>query len=524
MARLASKGIPQVLAILSCTADGQVGLKKAVRTYLGVRPGQGLQLRMSGEVLLRANAVGRGRLSLDEKSRLCLPARALDRLEIAGKSLVALIERANGVAVKRFEVLERAGEQAGLVDIETPCALVRTVETDPMPAELLPRLIARHKGTRLRHDISAYLRGRLDFEAWQARRILGARGASAETLRKSLVRQRLDTQEADGSWQGRVTVTARNLRELADLGLRIADPPIRRAVAWLTSRPESEHSPGMFFSTDELVEEQAAVVEQRRRGERARFRKIKVSEQNLVRAADELVRTPCGPRIMWPNALVVEALLRLGCEEAPRVKRALETMLHEWCECGYQHGTGSWRRMTMEELEAFEAGCLHEFRYGGVRDLRELEKADMSRVPFQHPRIAHRATPRGDEYPLATPDHLQGCEVITTRAVSGVADSRMRRFAEAHLWRFASRQRAGDGQFAPEKYGSGLSQAGLLEVFARYDHPASKVVAMRALPWIIESQNDDGSWGEGPSRDADTRAIASVLVRLQDQLPIEMVG
>ena len=134
--------------------------------------------------------------------------------------------------------------------------------------------------------------------------------------------------------------------------------------------------------------------------------------------------------------------------------------------------------MSVDEIEAFEQQCVHQYRYAGLRSLDEVEKAALSQPTFQYPRVAHADTARGDEYTLRTETHIQGCEFITTRAMSRVRDPRMRRFAEAHLWRFASRQHAPDGTFADESYGTGFSQPGILEAVARYDHPASKVMVM----------------------------------------------
>ena len=91
-----------------------------------------------------------------------------------------------------------------------------------------------------------------------------------------------------------------------------------------------------------------------------------------------------------------------------------------------------------------------------------------------------------------------------------------RRFAEAHLWRFAGFQLEDGGQrsagkFPEERYGSGFSQIGILEAVARYDHPASRVILLRALPWIVDAQNNDGSWGGGSRKDVETLAVVRVL-------------
>jgi hypothetical protein len=70
-----------------------------------------------------------------------------------------------------------------------------------------------------------------------------------------------------------------------------------------------------------------------------------------------------------------------------------------------------------------------------------------------------------------------------------------------------------------ERYGWGMSQAGLLQILARYDHTASRVAIMRSLPWILGSQNDDGSWGDGKRADSETLAVVEALVRVRDLLP-----
>jgi hypothetical protein len=517
------EGIPQIVAIVSISTEGKLNLKKAVRQHLGLQGGQSIFLDLKGEVLISTELTTGAEISVGKGNRIQLSADALGKLGIGGKCLVGLLQRPNAVAVKKVEVVEEEGEQARLVDVETMYEITRRAETNPMPQVLLPRLSERHRGLTLRYDVMGFLQGRRTLAAWKARQLLGRTEPADEILRKAFVRERLEKQEEDGSWEGLVTVTARNLRELADLGLTRQDDEIQRAVDWLMDRPQSTYNPGMFFASDELVAEQARIIAERQRGNRLRFRELKRSEQKRVIAGDDLIRTPCGPRIMWPNGLVLEALLRLGYEDHPRVQKALAFMTtRDWCECGYQHGSSDWRSVNpleMDQIEAFEQICIDEFRYGGISSARKLEQADMAHQPFALPRIARTSMAEGDIYLLRMPVHIQGCEFITTRAMSQVRDARMRRFAEAHLFRFASRQHSPNGEFAKERHGSGFPQAGILEAIARYDHPASKVVVMRALPWIVDTQNPDGSWGEESDKDGSTYAILSALVSLGDHLP-----
>ncbi len=509
-----TREVPQIIAIVSVSPDGKMNLKKDVRGHLGMKDGQTLFLDTQDEIILSAQEKKGEEIALMKGNRIRLPERALSKLDITDGSLVGLVQRRNAVAVKKFEVVEEEGERAGVVDLETAHKITRKAETNPMPERLLPKLKERYKDFKLRYDVKDFLKGRRTLEAWKARRILGIAEPSDEELRRELVRERLEKQLVDGSWEGLVTVTARNLRELADLEMTKDDEEVQRAVDWLLNRSQSAYNPSMFFLRDELVKEQEEVIKSRqrqKRGTRERFRQLKTSEKNLVKAGDDLIVNPCGPRIMWPTALVLEALLKLGYEENGRVQEAIRTlMFRDWCECGYQHGLSESRRkepFSMEEIEKIEESCIQQFRNGGAG---ELEKEDLTHRGHML-RIAHNSLGEVDEYPLRMQTHLQGCEVATTRVMSQVGNEKMRRFAEAHLWRFAGRQHSSDGRFAVEKYGTGHSQAGFLSIFARYDHPVSKLVVMRSIPWIINDQNEDGSWGEEPNKDGSTLAVISAL-------------
>jgi hypothetical protein len=42
---------------------------------------------------------------------------------------------------------------------------------------------------------------------------------------------------------------------------------------------------------------------------------------------------------------------------------------------------------------------------------------------------------------------------------------------------------------------------------------------MRSIPWIVDEQNVDGSWGEESGKDAATLAVLSALVSVNAHLP-----
>jgi len=516
--------IPQVVAIVKVTGSGETNIKKSVREHLGSdsRP---LYLNVGKEVLLTTKKTARARAVVIRGKRLPLPKDIMATLKLEKGSLVAMVQRENGVALKRVEIEKRKAQWARLVDHETPHRLVRVAETNPSPEELLPELRRQHRSTKLKHDAMAFLKGRETLTAWKARQLLGAPDADDEGLKRRLIRERLAGQRNDGSWDGRVTLTARNLSELSDLGATRRHKSVRRAIDWLLSRPQSRYNPGMFFASDELIAEQAEIRDRalkQEHGARRRFNQRRALEVNLVRAGDDLVGWPCGPRITWTSALAVEALLKLGCENAERVQDALQTLtLSRWCDNAQQYGIRDRGEITlgrsaMERIEAQEQEAIRRYLYGNTEGPKTLASGDMSHAPFSLVRVACNSGPDGDEYPLWMPDLGEGCAIIMTRALASVKDKKLKKLAEGHLWRFAGTQRPPDGAFPQTKHFV-CDQAMLMAIFAQYDHRVAKAAILRAIPWIVDSQNECGSWGKGPYEDVTTLAIVRALVSVTDQ-------
>jgi hypothetical protein len=206
--------------------------------------------------------------------------------------------------------------------------------------------------------------------------------------------------------------------------------------------------------------------------------------------------------------------LGLGYEDHPRIQRAITSLLHGyvyWCECNYQLGVGTHsRRKTPgeEELSAREHELMAVYRFGGVSGLDDyVARRRVTEMPKKGKQI----------YLLQMPKHIQPCEVITTRGLHDVRDPRLRRASAAHLWRFAGVQQRGNGAFPAGDYTP--SQAHMLQVFSFYDHPASRVAIIRSIPWIVDKQNPDGSWGDDSKKDVSTLAIVRALVSIRSYLP-----
>ena len=503
--------LPQVATIGEITQNGKVRVSADVERYLK-RDGKSLHWGIGSEVTISTTGA-KPSAKVERKGRfLSLPTAVMEALGVRGGDSVAIVYAGGRLSLKRFSLVEKLGAATAITDRETPLEIVRLVETSPIPEKLMPMLQKEHQGKKLKVDPRKFLAGRRSLHAWMGRGLLGAADADDDALQDELIQERLASQADNGSWEDDTIQTARHIRELVDLKLTKRHKAVSAGAEWLLARAESEANPGMFFLSDRLVAKQAEILEQRRlirAGEaqgslgKLRFRSIVASEAKRLATGDDLIDYVCAPRLMWPNALVLEALLSAGYERHPRVQRAIQSLLNGytyWCECNYQLGTGTHSNRPVpgsKELAQREAECIERFR---------RPRAD-GEPPYESAARVSRRTAKGaNVYSLRLNDHIQTCEVITTRSLYRARNAALRRAAQAHLWLFAGARHAVDSVL-------------LLDVFARYDHPASHVAILRSIPWLIANQNRDGSWGDGDKKDAATLAVLRALLRVGHLLP-----
>ncbi|MHA1212896.1 MAG: hypothetical protein ACTSSH_10590, partial [Candidatus Heimdallarchaeota archaeon] len=372
------KPIPQIIGHSTINREGKIRLKRDVLKFINAQNETSLFLEINKEIILSTKR-GSEQPILRNKY-LQLPKSAIDKLEINGNARICFIHRSDAaVAVKRFDITVKISTIPRIIDFEKPYSVLRQIETFDEPNQLLQNLLTGLAGKKLRYNISDFWRGKTSFNGWKARRLLGETEDSDDELRNQLIQKRLHSQSPDGSWEGLVTVTAKNLLELSELGMNSNYPQLQKGIKWLFERRESPHNPGMFFLTDELVAEQSTVINLRKtqtERPKERFRKRPKHELKLVTAFDDLYFNPSGPRIMWPNAIVLETLLTLGYEYHERVCTLFETLLYfDWCEYAYQYGRSGWRKpkkVSLKEIERFENQTKFEFLHGGIPNLKYL--------------------------------------------------------------------------------------------------------------------------------------------------------
>ena len=406
-------------------------------------------------------------------------------------------------------IREGGTDVASLTDEETTTTVTRTLTQRREPEEMLARLTGSAGSTTLRYAPASFLDGRRTFDAWLARREWGCVAATDGALQEELAQKRLCEQLPDGSWRGDLVVTARMLRELAALGMAKGQAQVDLGVKWLVARAESPRNPGMFFLTDALAEKQMQVVEARNQGRGGRFRDRKKREIAQAAQGDDHAPDPCAPRLMWPTAYAVEALTATGWEDHPRTQRALDSLEPGgWCECSYQHGSIHQQErhpLTAERIR----DCAAEFRARFVNGGEERPENYNGTGPR---RIAMAVAGNRTRYELSLPLHIQPCEAVTVKCLHQTARDPLRKLSETYLWRFAAVQQGTDGDFSGNS--RHVDRFFMLEVFARYDHPASRIAILCCLQSLIRNQNEDGSWGSGEGRDSATRIVLQALARI----------
>ncbi len=512
--------LPQILGFTTISPEGKFKLKKTVLNYFGFNNLQVLYLDTRNELLLTTNKIGE-RLSVLTNNWLILPGNAREHLQLNGKSNICFLQRQNGVAIKRYKMTVKKSKRPRIIDIESNYLVTRRVETFGDATDLLNELVSSQINFKLNFEVADYWKEKKSFSAWKVRQLLNNAEETDEELLRELIQERLSKQMDNGSWNDLVTTTAKNLKELAQLGMTNNYPQIQKAIKWLLERPQSPYNPGMFFLTDKLVAEQQAIIERRKEqkvGPKERFRKRYRSELKIINVVDELYDNACGPRIMWPNAIVLEALLEFGYEFNERVQTIIDTLTFGgWCECAYQHGPRRRKRtepLTMKEIDKFEEQTLFEYKNGGLDNFKLL----IMQPTWRHlMRLSYKKKGDKVEYSLRMPTHTQGCEVITTSALSKVTNEKLWRLAESHLWRFvvALYNAYNNPLGMDELIKYSLSPYTFLKVFSKYDTTAARLGILLSLPWIIKNQNEDGTWGNHSTKESATLAVVSALKNIE---------
>jgi hypothetical protein len=198
-----------------------------------------------------------------------------------------------------------------------------------------------------------------------------------------------------------------------------------------------------------------------------------------------------------------------------------------WCDNSYQHGLSEWKRTeppSIKNVKELKQFFIQSFKYGGIRNPQELAKADASHQPFHLRRVTRLPSKKAERFFLRMPEASEGCRTMMIRALCQTSNPILKKILELFLWNYAAVQNYKDGTFTlhPQRTFTDM-QLAFLQIYSNYDYTIARLALLRALPWIINNQNKDGSWGKEPYQDIATYIVVRSLVRLDDYLPSDFI-
>ena len=154
-----------------------------------------------------------------------------------------------------------------------------------------------------------------------------------------------ESQLQNGSWEDNVMITAFNIIKLNEVGLTLENPILEKGVKWLLSTAEPLGFPGLFMLTEKLVDRFNTWKKSQMRGRSGRPLR-RTTEREAHRYVENravlssISAWPCELRLTWTSGIALEALLRCGLHQEPRVVKAINTLFKmsdrgRWCGCGY---------------------------------------------------------------------------------------------------------------------------------------------------------------------------------------------
>jgi hypothetical protein len=306
----------------------------------------------------------------------------------------------------------------------------------------------------------------------------------------------VEEQEDNGSWDDDVMKTAAMIIRLLEFDMEADDPTIKHASAWLLALPEPVGLPGLFMYSRKLVDRFNAWKSKPNAKGRPHRRESKGELQAFLENVDFTINyanDACELRLTWTTALVMEALLRAGLHDHPRVRTALNTLFMlsgygGWCGCGYLDA--GWRVEKSDAPVDFNVFTLqqeniphHTDWFPTAGDIEKLTCGD-----------GYYPLDMGNRRALMVKAwHNTGlCSMVMYRALShhpAFSGSRLEAYGALRIG------------FCQNPYGTRghmVYLSSMLSFLGRLSHPLAVYLALRSVPLLIRTQDVDGMWQEQP--------------------------
>ncbi|MFC1734570.1 hypothetical protein ACFL1X_00530 [Candidatus Hydrogenedentota bacterium] len=440
-------------------------------------------------------------------NEIVFPEWATGMLEVGSRDLLCVTERDGKFCLKKIKMRELPSGPPGWIVIDEfkSTSVARWWSSRPNLCEIEDELerLASLVGRFSYNPLASFKKmgGRLGLLA--RREFFGGLTRSDLARAKDYQADITKTQEENGSWRDSAAETAFSLIRLLDVGATARESTVARARDWLLAAIEPVGLPGLFMNTEERAGEynarkaNGAYPGEFKSGRQMRYTK---TEREAFRQHWDILpkALSCEPRITWSSAVAVEALLRCGLEEHPRVMTAIRTLLAlrrkgRWCGCG----------IFGRSIERCTTASIDFNRFPVPSENKDLYSLDWFNGENEFRKLtcgadagSCRCVAAGRNNGMLLKNHskLNPCSIVMHRALSfhpGYHDSNLEMIAALEC------------SFAQNPNGEWLNNylSGVFDFLGRFDHPLSAFLVLRSVPLLIREQCSDGLWDRmGPDR------------------------
>jgi hypothetical protein len=412
---------------------------------------------------------------------------------------------------------------------------------DAISTEVLERML--DSAGKLRFDPIATVAKMGDGSILPAKReLLGNLNSTDEEELSAYVTKLCESQLSNGSWEDSAVITAGNIIRLLQSGIDVSDMAIQRGIVWLEQSEEPMGMPGLFFYGEDKGREYNQrksegkypldIDTARNASTRQRNFFNKLSEEYFGQFLDLVPKSKaCEPHTTWATALALQALLRCGKWDSPRVKRAIKTLMQwrshskdcgGWCGCGIFGGMLAERGIDPDEQVDFDSAKIPKSN----RDLEFatwfMTKAAVRSMvcnPYAENFTCLKLT---DNMGLLVKNRMSSpssnCTTVIQSALSRHPDYQGSKLEHLFAYEMSGMQNP-NGDWPSHRI------SGMLHFVSLIDHPLSRFLAYRSLPALIRRQKENGLWfSEENNESVDDFLVLSALTRLgilENLLPVE---
>ena len=359
--------------------------------------------------------------------------------------------------------------------------------------------------------------------------LLGNLAPEEENRLSEYVAALRESQLDNGSWQESAVITAGNLIRLLQSGIKADDTTVQSGLAWLEQSEEPVGMPGLFFYNEAKGRE---YNQRKSEGKYPLDVDTSTKQRNFFnKLSDEyfgqfLDLVPkgksCEPHTTWATALALQALLRCGEVDSPRVKRAIKTLMQYrsraedcggWCGCGIFGSTLAGRGIDPDEPADFDSAKLPKSN----RDLEFatwfMTKAAVRSMVCNKYAENFTCLRLGENMGLLVKNRMSSpssnCTTVIQNALARHPDYHGSKLEHLAAYEMSGLQNP-KGEWPSHRI------SGMLHFASFIDHPLAKFLAYRSLPVLIRQQKENGLWfSDGDNESLDDLLILSALKRLE---------